>query len=148
MKVEKLMSSRPAFCRADSTLAVVVTTMRDRKCGFVPIVDAAGHVVGVVTARDAVIALAAVDRRPSEMPATEAMTAPVLTCQPTETVLSALQRMGEAHVRRLAVVNDQGALVGVLSISDIVPRAQNVRAGVDRVSYEQVMDALKGICAS
>jgi CBS domain-containing protein len=146
MKVEKLMSSGPAFCQAGSTLAVVVTTMRDRNCGFVPIVDAARHVVGVVTDRDAAIALAEVDRRPSEVSAAEVMTAPALTCQPTDTAQSALQRMQQARVRRLAVVDGEGVLVGVLSIGDIVPSAQNIRAGVDRLSYEQVMDALKAIC--
>jgi hypothetical protein len=35
----------------------------------------------------------------------------------------------------------------VLSLHDVVPVAQGVRAGVDRVSYEQIMEALNGIYA-
>ena len=39
------------------------------------------------------------------------------------------------------------ALRGVISLRDVVPVAQGVRAGVDRVSYEQIMEALNGIYA-
>ena len=147
MKVEKLMQARPVSCPTDATLGVVVSKMRALNGGFVPIVDAAGRVVGVVTARDAAVALAAGDRRPSEVRAAEAMSAPAVTCRVTDTVHSALQRMAQAHVRRLAVVDGNGALVGVLSLRDVVPVAQGVRAGVDRVSYEQVMETLNGIYA-
>ena len=147
MKVEKLMHARPVSCPTDATLGAVVSKMRELNGGFVPIVDAAGRVVGVVTARDAAVALAAGDRRPSEVRAAEAMSAPAVTCRVTDTVHSALQRMAQAHVRRLAVVDGNGALVGVLSLRDVVPVAQGVRAGVDRVSYEQVMETLNGIYA-
>jgi CBS domain-containing protein len=147
MKVEKLMHARPAVCLSDATLAVVVSKMRDLDGGFIPIVDAAGHVVGIVTARDAAVALAAGDRRPSEVRAADAMSVPAVTCVSTDTVHSALQRMARARVRRLAVVDGSDALVGVLSLRDVVPVAQNVRAGVDRVSHEQVMDTLNAIYA-
>ncbi|HEY7443429.1 MAG TPA: CBS domain-containing protein, partial [Vicinamibacterales bacterium] len=72
---------------------------------------------------------------------------PAVTCKVTDTVASALQQMAAARVRRLAVVDEAGALRGVLSLHDVVPVAQGVRAGVDRVSYEQIMEALNGIYA-
>lgn len=147
MKVENLMHARPAFCSADATLTAVVSKMRDSKGGFVPIVDAAGRAVGVVTGRDAALALATGDCRPSEVRAAEAMSTPAITCKVTDTVAGALQQMAAAHVRRLAVVDEAGALRGVLSLRDVVPVAQGVRAGVDRVSYEQIMETLNGIYA-
>ena len=147
MKVDKLMHSRPAFCSTEATLAVVASKMRELNSGFVPIVDVGGRVVGVVTARDAALALAAEDKRPSEVRAVEAMSTPAITCKVMDTVDTALQQMATARVRRLAVVDEAGALRGVLSLRDVVPVAQGVRAGVDRVSYEQIMDALNGIYA-
>ena len=147
MKVETLMHSRPAFCSTEATLAVVASKMREINGGFVPIVDAAGCVVGVVTARDAALALATGDSRPSEIRAADAMSSPPVTCTVRDTVDTALQRMATSRVRRLVVVDEAGALRGVLSLRDVVPVAQGVRAGVDRVSYEQIMEALNGIYA-
>jgi CBS domain-containing protein len=147
MKVENVMHARPAFCSADATLSAVVAKMRDSHGGFVPIVDAAGRAVGVVTARDVALALAEEDSRPSEVRAAGAMSMPAITCKVTDTVARALQQMAAARVRRLVVVDEAGALRGVLSLRDVVPVAQGVRAGVDRVSYEQIMETLNGIYA-
>jgi CBS domain-containing protein len=147
MKVENLMHTRPAHCSGEATITAVVAKMRDLNVGFIPIIDAAGRVIGVVTARDAALALASHDRRPSEVRAVEAMRTPAVTCKVTDTVASALQQMAAARVRRLAVVDEAGALRGVLSLHDVVPVAQGVRAGVDRISYEQIMEALNGIYA-
>jgi CBS domain-containing protein len=147
MRVEKLMHAEPAFCSADATLTVVISKMRELDGGFIPIVDAAGRVIGVVTARDAALALATRDNRASEVRAYEAMSAPAITCKITDSVDSALRQMAAARVRRLAVVDQSGALRGVLALRDVVPVAQGVRAGVDRISYEQIMETLNGIYA-
>jgi CBS domain-containing protein len=147
MKVEKLMRSKPASCSGDATLETVVSTMRTENAGFVPIVNTKRQVIGVVTARDAAIALGAGDRRPSEVRASDVMSVPAVSCEVTETVHTALQRMARSHVWRLPVVDSAGTLVGVLSLGDVVPVAQSVRAGVDRLSNEQIMETLNGIYA-
>jgi CBS domain-containing protein len=147
MKTENLMRPKPASCPGDATLETVVSTMRTENTGFVPIINMKRQVIGVVTARDAAVALGAGNRRPSEVRASDAMTMPVVSCEVTETVQTALQRMARAQVRRLPVVDAAGTLVGVLSLGDVIPVAQGVRAGVDRLSYEQIMEALNGIYA-
>lgn len=147
MRVEQLMHTNPAFCSEHATLEMVVTKMRKSNGDFIPITDGAGRVIGVVTGRDAAVALAAGDRRPSEVGAAEAMTTPVATCEPTDTIHRALQRMARSRVRRLVVVNPSGGLVGVLALGDVIPVAQGVRAGVDRVSHEQLIEALTGMYA-
>jgi len=50
----------------------------------------------------------------------EVMTEPLRACGPSDDVKSALQMMREAKVRRLAVITNEGALVGVISINDIL----------------------------
>jgi CBS domain-containing protein len=147
MKVATLMHSRPAFCSTEATLTIVASKMRDVNGGFVPIVDEANRVVGIVTARDLVLALSAEDKRPSEIQAAQVMSTPPITCHLADSVDRALQRMATLRVRRLVVVDDAGVLKGVLSLRDLVPVAQGVRAGVDRVSYEQIMETLNQIYA-
>lgn len=146
MKVEKLMRAKAVCCPDDATLEAVALTMRSQNSGFIPIVNPRRQVVGVVTSRDVVAALAG-DRRPSEVRAADVMKAPAVTCEAAETIHSALQRMARAHVWRLPVVDAAGVLVGILALGDAVPVAQGVRAGVDRLSYEQIMEALNGIYA-
>jgi CBS domain-containing protein len=143
MRVDKLMASVPATCDPDSDLGTAIQLMRDRRCGVLPVVDGDRRVVGIVTDRDIALALGAADLRPSQLSVSSVMTAEPRMCRVDETAHGALCRMRAARVRRLPVVDERDRLVGVVSIDDIVPVAQNVRAGVDRVSFEQVMDAIQ-----
>ena len=48
------------------------------------------------------------------------MTAPVVTAAPTESMVVALARMREFGIRRLPIVDEEGALIGVISNSNLV----------------------------
>jgi CBS domain-containing protein len=48
------------------------------------------------------------------------MTQPVHTCTADETIAAAVERMADARVRRLPVVDDEGQVQGLVSIDDIV----------------------------
>jgi CBS domain-containing protein len=55
--------------------------------------------------------------------------------------------MEKEQVRRLPVINDKGAIQGILSISDIVLRAEDGRGGrYSELGYEEAIGALKAIC--
>ena len=56
MTVKAIMKTDVATCAPDSDLGAVVTIMRDCDCGFLPVVDSHGIVVGVVTDRDVCLA--------------------------------------------------------------------------------------------
>ena len=124
-----------------------IRLMDEHCCGALPVVDQGDRVVGIVTDRDVALALGAADVEPSEMHIHRVMTTPARTCRVTDTVHQALHTMQETRICRLPVVNDADRLVGLISIADIVLAAQNVRAGVGRVSYEQAMAALHDICS-
>lgn len=145
MRVDALMSIDPATVRPDTDLRVAVGEMRAHDCGFLPVVEGGGRVVGVLTDRDVALALGADDVRPSERSVADVMTSAPHTCRVDESAHQALSRMRGARVRRLPVVNETGHLVGAISIDDLVLVAQNVRAGTDRVSFEQVMEAVDAL---
>jgi CBS domain-containing protein len=120
MKVRDLMTSDVEACRPDTDLAAVARMMWDRDCGFIPVVDAAGALRGVVTDRD--ICIAASTRRllPEYMPANQVMTHPVHACLPNDEISEALGAMKQYKVRRLPVIDANGTLKGVISMNDIV----------------------------
>jgi CBS domain-containing protein len=143
MRVDEIMTRDVKTCLADTNLAAVAALMWDNDCGVVPVVNSARRVVGVITDRDICIALGTRDVRPSEVTAGEVISGEIYTCCPDDDVRTALATMRKAKVRRLVVVNDQTALVGILSLSDLVRyrvRARNRKIpGLTRESIISVV---------
>ncbi len=145
MRVDRLMAADPAAVHSEANVRTAIGQMRSHACGFLPVVDGGGRVVGILTDRDVALSLGADDIRPSDRVVADVMTPDPCTCRADETAQQALSRMRDARVRRLPVVSDEGNLVGAISIDDLVLVAQNVRAGTDRVSFEQVLEAVKAL---
>jgi CBS domain-containing protein len=142
MTVKDLMKTDFAACASGDTLADIAKTMRDRDCGFVPVVSATGAVVGVVTDRDLGLAVGASLRAAERISAAEVMSTPVFGCFADENLKTVLVTMGKHHVRRLPVLDKQyGHLVGVLSLDDLV-RAPRRRGGP---TSDDIVDAFKRI---
>ncbi len=145
MRIDALMSTDLATVRPETDLRVAIGEMRSHDCGFLPVVEGNGGVVGVLTDRDVALALGTDDVRPSERSVADVMTREPHTCRVDESAHEALLRMRGCRVRRLPVVDEMGHLAGAISIDDLVLVAQNVRAGADRVSFEQVMEAVEAL---
>jgi CBS domain-containing protein len=144
MTVKEIMKTDVATCTPNDDVATAVTLMHNHKCGFAPVIDSHGLVVGVVTDRDLSIAAATKKHRTAEhIAVTNAMSHPVFSCGPDENLKVVLATMATRHVRRLPVLDTHGHLQGVLSIDDIVqvPRRRGTPTA------EEIVDAFKGICA-
>ena len=142
MTVRDMMKKDISTCTPNDDVATAVTIMRDHKCGFVPVVDSHGIVVGVVTDRDLCLALGSEKHRTAEHVAVrDAMSHPVFSCFPDENPKAVLATMGKHHVRRLTVLDRHGHLQGVLSIDDIVQTPRHRGAP----TAEEIVDALKRI---
>jgi CBS domain-containing protein len=143
MIVKDIMKKGVATCTPDSDLAAVIDTMRHRDCGFLPVVDSHGIVVGVITDRDICLAGGTKHRALARVSAKETMSHPVFSCFPDENVKVVLATMAKHRVRRLPVLNKTGHLEGVLSIDDVVQAPQRRGAA----TADEIVAALKGIYA-
>lgn len=143
MIVKEVMSTAVGTCAPETDLGAVIAIMRDRNCGFVPVVDSHGLVVGVVTDRDVCMAAGAKHRPPARISASETMSHPVFSCFTDENLKTVLVTMAKHRVRRLPVLNKTGHLEGVLSIDDIV-QAPHRRGGP---TADDIVAALKAIYA-
>lgn len=92
--------------------------LRDPSVPVLVVRDETGDLVGVVTESDLVALLAETD---DVTAVDEAMSAPVTTIRPSATVSEAAERMREAGVKHLPVVDDRGAYRGVVSASTLAP---------------------------
>jgi signal-transduction protein with cAMP-binding, CBS, and nucleotidyltransferase domain len=119
--------------------------MNQAHCGTLVIVDRGGHCVGILTDRDLAIAIGKTAHPPAHVLARDAMTTPVLTCSPDDSLANALERMTDARIRRLPVLDDANAtLEGIVSIDDIVLWGVQ-HGGVER---KELLRALRAICAA
>ena len=142
MKVKDIMTTELATCTPETTLAAAAHLMWDSDCGILPVVDD-GELVGVVTDRDMYIALATRNERASRLRAGAVANKTVWTCGPEDDVHTALATMKQHRVRRLPVLGFGRTLIGMVSMNDIVLAA----GGDSGVGGEEVLDALKAICA-
>lgn len=142
MKVSDLMTPDPITCTPNTNAAEAARLMLDGDCGFLPVTDN-GKITGVVTDRDLFIALATRNRLPSTLSVGEVMRAPVFTCSPDDDAGEVLAVMKKHEVRRVPVEGFGGAVLGVVSMNDLV-----LAAGLKPdVHGDAVVDALQAICA-
>lgn len=120
MTVGELMSTPAQTCQPDTDLAAVTQMMWHHDCGFVPVVDADGHVAGVITDRDVCVASATRRLLPERIAASQAMSTSVHACLPDDDVERALVTMKQFQIRRLPVVDANGRLQGIVSMNDVV----------------------------
>jgi CBS domain-containing protein len=144
MKVREVMTKAVTFCGPESTLEEASFLMRKYNCGFLPVIGDGGNVIGVVTDRDMCIALGTRNRKPSDLRVWDVMPHKLFTCMEGDDVHCALKTLRGAKIRRLPVVDRDGALAGVLSIDDIALHAREHLAGKD-ISYRDVENTYQAI---
>jgi CBS domain-containing protein len=106
---------------ASATLEEAARELDQRRVGSLVVVDENAAIVGVFSERDLV---REISKRGcaalSETAVGDAMTRNVITARPDETIDAGLSRMTDRRVRHLPVVDAAGALVGIVSIGDLV----------------------------
>jgi predicted transcriptional regulator len=106
-----------------------------------------GKVFGVVTDRDICIALGTRNRLPGEIKVSEVITSQKLFyCCPDDDVHLALQAMQTGRVRRLPVITHEGALAGIVSMDDILLKAEPISVGKQpELSSDEVVRTYRAI---
>ncbi len=120
MNILEMCDSDPAFVAVDATAEQAIRTMLDRRVGAVTVVDGDKKVAGIFTERDVLRRVALSGRMPAEIPVREVMTTPVEMATLDTTPGQALATMIEYHYRHLPIVDDDGRLLGTLSIRDVL----------------------------
>lgn len=123
MKIDEMMTRSVATCTCDDSLETAARIFWERDAGVVPVVDARGVIVGMLTDRDVCIAAWSRGARPGELRVGDAMSKRVQVCWPDDSVEVALELMVEQRVRRLPVVDSERRLLGLVSLCDLARAA-------------------------
>lgn len=90
-----------------------------RQVGSLVVTDETGRLIGILTERDVVRALADADRWAVNLTVFDAMTRFVRTCAPTDGIHQAMAMMARWRIRHLPVVEDEKVL-GMVSVRDLL----------------------------
>jgi predicted transcriptional regulator len=118
MKIKDVMHSGVEWVSPDAPIAAVATRMRDHNVGAIPVAED-GQLVGMITDRDVTVRAVAEGRDLAELSARDVMSTGVVSCRDTDEVEDAVRLMDSKQVRRLPVLNQDGDMVGMLSVVDI-----------------------------
>lgn len=152
MFVNEAMSTNVKVCHGDTNLDAVSRLMWENDCGAIPVVNAKNKPIGIVTDRD--IAMAAMlNHRPLwEIEAGSLLSKQRLcSCHQDTSLEDCMVEMEQNGVRRMPVVGEDGRLVGIISMGDIVAfagsKSGKVRKNGKSVPVDNVISMLQHVSA-
>ena len=144
MTIGTLCTRNVTTAPRDMTVAEAAKQMRRRHVGDVVVVEnGRGKVVpvGIVTDRDVVISVVAPDLDPKIFTVGDMLLKPVITCHETDDVAACLESMRVNAIRRMPVIDKKGALVGIISIDDLIRFLTHQFADVSKlIARERVIE--------
>lgn len=133
MAIGELCNRDVVVVNRDKPVREAVRLMRKHHVGDLVVVeDLHGHrrPVGILTDRDIVIELLAADVDLDTVAVGDAMSYELVTAREDDDLLDTIARMRQEGVRRLPVVGDDGALVGILAVDDLLEVVTEQLAGL------------------
>lgn len=121
MTVRAILAGRDGTVHSadgSETVGTIVARLNERRIGAVPVVEN-GQVVGIFSERDVIHCLTTHGAAALDLLVRDVMTSPAITISSDTGALAGLSLMTRRRIRHLPVV-DSGALVGFISIGDLV----------------------------
>ena len=141
LRCRDIMTRDLAVATRDTSITEVALMMKQEDTGVIPVVEydvtpgngrteatdrradgrnySRGKMLGLLTDRDIVIRGVAEGKDCTQVRSEDIMTVDVHTAHPNDRVVDVIRKMGEKQVRRIPVCNENGYLVGMISMADI-----------------------------
>ncbi len=137
------------------TAVEIAYKMREHGIGSVVIVNEKDEPIGIVTERDLVIKVVSQGKNPDEVIARDIMSQPVITVEEDMEVNEAVKLMVDKGIRRLPIVDDNGKLIGIVTMQDILQVEPYLVATIEEKmkkfqeeleELEEVSEIIEGVC--
>ncbi|MDE3137396.1 MAG: CBS domain-containing protein [Acidobacteriota bacterium] len=138
MKVKKAMTREVQCCTPFDTIADVARMMRDGDVGAIPVIKdrESRQLAGIITDRDICCRVTVTGKAPNSVRVQKVMTPKPVACHPEDALDDCARMMQKHRVRRLPVVDEKGAVVGIIAQGDIARhlKASTVGRTVAKIS--------------
>jgi CBS domain-containing protein len=157
LRCRDIMTRDLVVATRDTLLVEVGRMMKQEDTGVIPVVEydaasgngrtegerkyegrnyARGRLIGLLTDRDIVIRAVAENKDCASTRAEDVMSVDITTAHPNDRVVDVIRKMGDKQVRRIPVCNENGYLVGMISMADVAVETHNDRELAD--SLEEI----------
>ncbi|KAB2901519.1 MAG: CBS domain-containing protein [Kofleriaceae bacterium] len=128
LRISEIMTTHVVSVRDDASLSNIDWEMTLAEVRHIPVVDDAGHLLGLVSDRDLLRNIARAER--SRLPVSYVMSAAPLTVRPDDPALAALEVLLTRKVGAVPVVDDAGHLIGIVTSTDFLNLAYRALRGI------------------
>ncbi len=125
MKVSEIMTRGVEIASPDDTIQQAASRMAELDAGVLPVGEN-DRLVGMLTDRDIAIRVVAEGRNGAVV--RDVMSSSVRTCRESDNVEDVMRVMADEQVRRIPIVDESGAVVGIVSQADIVREGSDKHA--------------------
>lgn len=122
------------------TIRAVAEMLNRERIGALLIKEEGGGLAGIISERDIVRGLAEHGPGALDLPVSDFMSQSLVTCSPESSTEEIMTQMLESQIRHLPVVRD-GALIGIISIGDVVKAVLSELRWMTKVLQDQVVAA-------
>lgn len=126
MLCSEIMKSAVECVAPTDTAEVAARRMRDHNVGLLPVCTSDLKVIGTITDRDLATRLVA-ENQPNSTPVESIMTRDVIACRSTDPIEHAEELMGLFRIGRILCTDEDGTLVGLISLSDVAEYESSAR---------------------
>jgi CBS domain-containing protein len=122
MKISSILRNKGDFVATvspETSVAAFIDVLAEHKIGAVVVTHPDGSLAGIVSERDVVRNAPALRAGILDQPVSAIMTEVVITCGPDATTGELMAMMTNSRVRHIPVL-DEGEMVGIVSIGDVV----------------------------
>jgi CBS domain-containing protein len=161
LRCRDIMTRDLAVATRDTTIPEIALMMKQEDTGVIPVVEydnqagngrsegserkyegrnyTRGKLIGLITDRDIVVRAIADNKDVASIRSEEIMSVDIHTARPNDRVVDVIRKMGDKQVRRIPVTNENGYLVGMISMADVA-----IETRQDHELNEALEDISKG----
>jgi CBS domain-containing protein len=119
--ISEVMTRDVEVIGPEASLQRAAQMMDDLNVGSLPVCEGR-RLVGMITDRDITVRATAAGLAPTETQVLDVMTESTRCCAADETTEAVMEQMGQSQIRRLPVVDDDGEVIGIVSLGDLATR--------------------------
>lgn len=143
MQVSEILEnkgSRVVSIGADLPVGDIAVVLKNERIGAAVVMNEQQDMLGIVSERDIVRAVAEQGEGALRLKAADLMTSSVVTCSPESSTSEIMEQMIEGQIRHLPV-SQNGSMVGIISIGDVVKAVHGELSWMTKVLHNQVVAA-------